>query len=341
MEKRYQVFISSTFTDLENERKKIIETIMKLNCIPAAMELFPALDMEQLEFIKRVIDDCDYYVLIIGGKYGSVSNTGLSYTELEYDYAVSKGIRVIALLHRNPDEIPSKNVDREPETRQLLEEFRSKVSKGRLVEFWQTPEELVSLTATSLLQTIAIYPSHGWVRGSNQSYRELENRLIALTKKNQELNNKLRAREKPDILNGSYTVTTISRKDAAYVFGETGSFNLNDLDQMEYTLTLNWRDIFLAIAKAIYPQSSKTEYQALVYLNDLCISNTPIEDDSYRNKNVSEKCINEIRMKMESKELFKIKESPQGLKWVLSEKGRKYYAKLNDEKENQERTYLS
>jgi len=61
MDKRYQVFISSTFTDLADERRRVIQTIIEMDCIPAGMELFPATDEEQFEFIKRVIDDCDYY----------------------------------------------------------------------------------------------------------------------------------------------------------------------------------------------------------------------------------------------------------------------------------------
>ena len=71
MDKRYQVFVSSTYADLKEERRAVIQTVVELDCIPAGMELFPAADEEQLAFIKRVIDDCDYYLLIIGGRYGS------------------------------------------------------------------------------------------------------------------------------------------------------------------------------------------------------------------------------------------------------------------------------
>ncbi|MCR9883896.1 DUF4062 domain-containing protein, partial [Vibrio alginolyticus] len=74
MEKRYQVFVSSTFADLQEERQQVIQALMEMDCIPAGMELFPATDEEQWEFIKRIIDDCDYYLLIIGGRYGSVSS---------------------------------------------------------------------------------------------------------------------------------------------------------------------------------------------------------------------------------------------------------------------------
>lgn len=89
MDKRYQVFVSSTYSDLHEERSKVIQTLMEMDCIPAGMELFPAIDQEQFEFIKKVIDDCDYYLLIIGGRYGSLTNDGISFTEKEYDYAVS------------------------------------------------------------------------------------------------------------------------------------------------------------------------------------------------------------------------------------------------------------
>ena len=86
MDKRYQVFVSSTYVDLQEERQSVLQTLMEMDCIPAGMELFPAADEEQWEFIKRIIDDCDYYLLIIGGRYGSVEYDGICYTVKEFDY---------------------------------------------------------------------------------------------------------------------------------------------------------------------------------------------------------------------------------------------------------------
>ena len=100
MDKRFQVFVSSTYADLQEERQKVIQALMEMDCIPAGMELFPAADEEQWAFIKRVIDDCDYYILMIGGRYGSITNEGISYTEKEYDYAISIGLRVLAFCAR-------------------------------------------------------------------------------------------------------------------------------------------------------------------------------------------------------------------------------------------------
>src|SRR5947208_6893762 len=142
MDKRYQIFISSTYAELKEERRRVTETVIELDCIPAGMELFPAADQEQFEFIKRVIDDCDYYLLIIGGRYGSITEAGISYTEQEYDYAISRGLKVVALLHENPDQIPLGKSEKDPALRERLEQFRKKVAAGRLVRFWKTAEEL-------------------------------------------------------------------------------------------------------------------------------------------------------------------------------------------------------
>ena len=57
MDKRYQVFVSSTYADLKEERSKVIQALMEMDCIPAGMELFPAADEEQWAFIQKVIDD--------------------------------------------------------------------------------------------------------------------------------------------------------------------------------------------------------------------------------------------------------------------------------------------
>ena len=70
-EKKYQVFVSSTYEDLVEERKEVVQAILECGCIPAGMELFPGSSRSQWEVIKQVIDDSDYYVMILAGKYGS------------------------------------------------------------------------------------------------------------------------------------------------------------------------------------------------------------------------------------------------------------------------------
>ena len=105
MEKKYQVFVSSTYVDLTEERKEVIQALLELDCIPVGMEMFPAADEDQWSLIKRLIDDCDYYVLILGGRYGSLNEDGISYTQMEYEYAKSQNIPTISFLHKSPEKI--------------------------------------------------------------------------------------------------------------------------------------------------------------------------------------------------------------------------------------------
>jgi hypothetical protein len=193
--KRYQVFISSTFSDLQEERREVIETLMQMDCIPAGMELFPASNDEQFEFIKKVIDDCDYYVLIIGGRYGSISYEGISYTEKEYDYALSKNIPVLSFIHGNPDNIPSGKTEKDEVNRIKLEKFKEKVSSNRLIKYWTDKKELPGAVALSLLNAIKVHPQLGWVRGGNFDNNELLVQLNMLRMKNEKLNNKINTLE--------------------------------------------------------------------------------------------------------------------------------------------------
>lgn len=191
MEKRYQVFVSSTYADLKDERQRVIQTLMEMDCIPSGMELFPAADEDQFAFIMKVIDDCDYYLLVVGGRYGTTTEEGVSYTEKEYDYAMSRGLKVVAFLHEDPDSIVAGKTDKDPELAKRLQAFREKVQQGRLVRYWKAATELPGLVALSLSKTIKTYPAVGWVRGSTTDSSALLSEINELRKENGELRSKL------------------------------------------------------------------------------------------------------------------------------------------------------
>lgn len=191
MDIRYQVFVSSTFADLEEERRRVIQTLMQMDCIPSGMELFPAADEDQLDFIKKVIDDCDYYILIIGGRYGTVTAEGISFTEREYEYAISKGMKVIALLHKSPDDIAVGKTDKDPILLEKLAAFRQRVSTGRLVKHWKTADELPGLVALSLTRTMKTHPAIGWIRGDAAVSREVLADALVLSKENARLKSEI------------------------------------------------------------------------------------------------------------------------------------------------------
>jgi len=142
----------------------VIQALLELDCIPAGMELFPASDEERWSLITRVIDDCDYYIVIIGGRYGSVDEKGISYTEREYDYAVKRGIPVLAFLHSDADAIPAGKTELQQDARERLAAFRQKVEQ-RMCRHWRTPDDLGGVVSRSLVQAMKLQPGEGWVRG--------------------------------------------------------------------------------------------------------------------------------------------------------------------------------
>lgn len=159
MEKKYQVFISSTYEDLKEERKNVIETLLMMDCIPAGMEAFCAADEEQFDYIKKVIDLCDYYVLIIGKRYGSISElTGKSYTEMEYDYAKSKNIPILVFPVYADVNKPSDGRESE------LSAFKKKAYGRKLGAYWRNPDDLGKKVAISLEKVMKLNNRPGWIR---------------------------------------------------------------------------------------------------------------------------------------------------------------------------------
>jgi hypothetical protein len=168
MEKKYQVFVSSTYQDLIDERSKVVQTLLANDCIPCGMELFPAADEDQFEYIKKMIDLCDYYIVIIAGQYGSVSTKGISYTEMEYDYAAtlrSHGkIEVLSFIHGSLGKLPGEKLESDPVKRKKLEDFITKAKANKLVRFWKNIDELSSEVGTTLRKVMIDKPKNGWVR---------------------------------------------------------------------------------------------------------------------------------------------------------------------------------
>jgi Domain of unknown function (DUF4062) len=155
-----------------------MQALLELDCIPVGMELFPAADDDQWTLIKRLIDDCDYYILIVGGRYGSINATGISYTQMEYEYALSKGIPIISFLHKDPEKIEIGKSEKDPTLKLRLDEFKELVQQ-KMCRFWDSPKDLGSQVSRSLVRLIKDKPMPGWVKAdllpSEESTKEILN----------------------------------------------------------------------------------------------------------------------------------------------------------------------
>lgn len=163
--KIFQVFVSSTYEDLRDERKKVQETLINNNCLPRGMELFNASDKSQWKIITDVIDDCDYFVLIIGGKYGSIDESvNKSYTQKEFEYAKKKKIPIFAFVRKNVDNLPAIKVERDRERIEMLKAFTDEVKNNRLVNFWEDEADLALKLYKSIEEAKVKLPRIGFVR---------------------------------------------------------------------------------------------------------------------------------------------------------------------------------
>lgn len=164
MEKRYEIFISSTSKDLKNERNLVKEAIINKNCMPICMENFPAYDIKQFEYIKSLIKKSDYYVVILAGKYGSLTEEGIGYTEKEFDYAKEIGVPILAFIRKDIDNLPENKKEKTPELRYKLDLFHKKVKENRVIVEWETPENLQYLVSDSLENAFKTQERPGWIK---------------------------------------------------------------------------------------------------------------------------------------------------------------------------------
>ncbi len=256
MEKRHQVFVSSTYRNLELERQSVIQALLELDCIPAGMELFPASDDDQWTLIKRVIDDCDYYIVIIAGRYGSNGPDGIGYTEKEYDYAVQIGKPIIAFFHESPESIPLDKSEKEPLLRDKLAAFTEK-AKRKVAKLWKNAEDLSGKVSRSLVQLKKTHPAEGWVKARYASSPEetlrLRSQIDELTARLNSLTTV--APEGTETLSQGADVVTIEYREHHQVY---------DDDILNRTLLTNWDEVFGLIGPLMFEEADEIRMMSAI-----------------------------------------------------------------------------
>lgn len=236
MEKKYQVFLSSTYRDLVEERESIIKAVLELYHIPIGMEMFSAEDEDQWEIIRRTIEVSDYYILVLGFRYGSKTSDGISFTHKEYNYALEKKIPVLAFLMNDTVALSG---DKRDDDLTDIKEFRNIVlTNSKMAQFWDTKDQLIKNVSVSLMKQIMQKPAIGWIRGDNTVVSEsLSNELSVLSRENRELREKIKLLEskieikKPDI-KLSINHPSIDDKFNSFVKANMpDELNINNIDQ--------------------------------------------------------------------------------------------------------------
>ena len=226
--------------------------------MPAGMELFPAIDDAAWNLIKSVIDASDYYVLIVGGRYGSMHEDGLSFTEKEYDYAVEQKKRVIGLLHGTPEQIPRAKTETDEKQWARLTDFRKKVSTRHTCLFWSSAQELKAHVIVSLTSTIKRHPAVGWVRADSVPTGATVEEILTLRDQVALLEARLEAARtspKPgtsDFLQGDDD------------FDIWGSISTTTHTWRVYPATTTWDEVFGAVAPILLNEATDSDLKTKI-----------------------------------------------------------------------------
>jgi len=271
MEKKYQIFISSTYKDLVDERRKVQDTILSMYQFPIGMEMFSAADEEQWEIIKETIDSSDYYVLIIGHRYGSIIENGeyagFSYTQKEFRYALERKIPVLAFLIDDSVPVTPDKMEQDINKNEKLKLFKQEVKTGRTVQWWTSKDDLANKVMNSLNKQINRGKRPGWVRADGLKLQETQNELVEMSKKIRKLE-----KENEELKKNIVTKKPkfeIKFNDNNFIEGKYANIEISSL-KAEYVITEEYLKTYGA--EKVIPQKFINDY------NDSLLSNKELKE---------------------------------------------------------------
>lgn len=165
LDKRYQVFISTSGAEMQPERIILSQTLVGMGFFSWGLEQRTPLNTA---FARRQIDDCDYVVILLGSQYGEQSVSGVGYMHLEYIYAVTKQKLIIVFMHEDPASRDPSLHDTKPELQEKFKEFRQLLQQEADQVFcYRTLRDLEMAVRLNMPQMLERYPVSGWVRPQN------------------------------------------------------------------------------------------------------------------------------------------------------------------------------
>lgn len=347
MNKRYQVFVSSTFKDLAEERMEVVKALLELDCIPCGMEYFPAASEDSWSYISDLIKQCDYYVLIVAGRYGSITNEGISFTQKEYQCAVENNIPVLAFLREDVESLPVKKVDEDPELKKKLDSFVKVLKDNNLCKGWRNADDLGAVVSRGITQLIKRVPRIGWIRADEMGLTDAAY-VLELTQQISELEKKVRKYEGESSLANSgiiladgdekvelsftYSICYYDKPDEKFSCWQRPHVR----EEKRGSADLSWNDVFAAVAPkvatGVSAEGVKKSIGEMILLKDPPRINQ--KGDFCQSIIIDGPCFDRIRVQFEALQLLVVKREPTGkhgsqlVKWHLTDRGRRRMIEL-------------
>lgn len=316
MDKKYQIFVSSTYEDLKEEREQAIKAILEMGHIPVGMEMFSAGDEEQWQLIARQIEETDYYVIILAHRYGSETKEGISYTEKEYDYAKSLAIPTLGFIIDDKASWPSDRIDKSDIKKRKIDKFKDKV-KSKMVQFWNSKEDLHGKISISLIKTMNTNPRIGWTRTNEAVGASVTQELTRLSAENSKLreeNDRLKSINKDSVDEIRDAVNTLNLNSRALKVRESVKWE----EAIIYEKTL--LQLFLTSAPNMINENSSIEIARNIALS---IVGTKYHTNWPIGKNITSELIADfVALDLVEPSKKKHSVSDENTYWTLTSKGK-------------------
>lgn len=275
---RYQVFLITSGDDTRAERLVLSQALMGIGCFSWGLEQRTPLSTT---LARRQIDECDYVVVLLGGKYGEQSVTGESYMHLEFKYAVTRQKPIFVLMCEKLEHLDADAVEIRPEMKQRYQQFREELKQHTHFTY-RSARDVDTQVRIQMPKFIEQHPQVGWIQATQltalvEKIRLLESELAQ--NKSNTLTKPLSLEKKETNFDHLPKVALYNEVDIDYTIQAYQGGNFKDIDLVRtftwlqlielfapYFLKPNVEDMF---TKAVNDHLNTTSLEEVQHMNDL------------------------------------------------------------------------
>jgi hypothetical protein len=275
IDKRYHVFISTTGSDMQAERTVLSQTLVSQGFFSWGLEHRTPLTTA---FARRQIDDCDYFILMLGSRYGELSASGVSYLHLEYIYAVTKQKPILVLLHESPDSRPIELQELDQEGRVKFQDFRRQLQRERdMVVTFRDGRDLEMALRHAMPQLTARYVAQGWVRPNQAMVQQLQDENEQLRQKLVQLESQQRTHSMAgqNIAGNSGLDLPQVQGDEEYAFDyKVHAYQDGNFRELRPQRRMRWNELLLVLGPSFSPSAPEDHFARVMndYLNSTALA---------------------------------------------------------------------
>lgn len=137
-----KVFVSSTTKDLGDARKKVCDSLVKLEILPVSMDYYTCDNTSPKKLDEEMVNGCDGCIILVGHLYGSSPpKRRKSFTHLEYEATIKSRKKLYPFLAA--DKFTYNSILRENDSlNKRLQAFRKRLVENHSVRYFNNIDHL-------------------------------------------------------------------------------------------------------------------------------------------------------------------------------------------------------